>query len=67
MNKNNRNNSEKNESESSSKKPKIGEINNGYETPTDQKIKLDKNPYIKRRGLVLNSLQNNDGSNLEFP
>ncbi len=66
MSKNNRNNSKEEESKSS-KKPKIDKINNGYETPTDQKIKLDKNPYIKRRGLVLNSLQNNDDSNLEFP
>jgi len=66
MSKNNRNNSDK-KSETSSKKPKIGEINNGYETPTDQKIKLDENPYIKKRGLVLNSRQNNDDSNLEFP
>ncbi len=64
MNKNKRNNSE-NESESSPKKPKI---DNGYETPTDKKIKLGKTPpYIKRRGLVPNSLQNNDDSNLEFP
>ncbi len=65
MSKNNRNNSK--EKSKSSKKPKIVEINNGYDTPTDQKIKLNKNPYIKRKGLVLNSLQNNDDSNLEFP
>jgi hypothetical protein len=42
---------------------------NRYQTPPNQRITPLTNPFVRRRGLVLNSVKydNDDSSGLEFP